>query len=108
MDLPVVDGDGMGRAFPELQMDTFAIGGLSMSPMALADCHGNVVIFHHVDSAARAEQYGRIVDDRDGWQRGPGHAADERSTDEGDTSSAARSPWRSAWASWCWTPVAAT
>src|ERR1044071_3766993 len=23
--LPVVDGDGMGRAFPELQMDTFSI-----------------------------------------------------------------------------------
>jgi DUF917 family protein len=61
MDLPVVDGDGMGRAFPELQMDTFAIGGLSLSPMALADCHGNVVIFHHVDSPRRAEQYGRIL-----------------------------------------------
>jgi len=61
MDLPVVDGDGMGRAFPELQMDTFAIGGLSLSPMALADCHGNVVIFHHVDSPRRAEQYGRLL-----------------------------------------------
>ena len=23
--LPVIDGDGMGRAFPELQMDTFSI-----------------------------------------------------------------------------------
>lgn len=61
LDLPVVDGDGMGRAFPELQMDTFAIGGLSLSPMALADCHGNVAIFHHVDSSKRAEQYGRAV-----------------------------------------------
>ncbi|MEZ4657477.1 MAG: DUF917 domain-containing protein [Caldilineaceae bacterium] len=61
MDLPVVDGDAMGRAFPELQMDTFAIGGLSMSPMALADCHGNVTIFSHVDSPFRAEQYGRSL-----------------------------------------------
>src|SRR5215831_13758858 len=26
---PVVDGDGMGRAFPELQMETFVIEGLS-------------------------------------------------------------------------------
>ncbi len=61
LDLPVVDGDGMGRAFPELQMDTFAIGGLSLSPMALADEHNNVAIFHHVDSPKRAEQYGRAV-----------------------------------------------
>lgn len=61
LDLPVVDGDGMGRAFPELQMDTFAIGGLSLSPMALADEHNNVALFHHVDSPKRAEQYGRAV-----------------------------------------------
>ncbi|MCA9840451.1 MAG: DUF917 domain-containing protein, partial [Trueperaceae bacterium] len=61
LDLPIVDGDGMGRAFPELQMDTFAIGGLSLSPMALADEHNNVAIFHHVDSPKRAEQYGRAV-----------------------------------------------
>ncbi len=57
--LPVVDGDAMGRAFPELQMDTFAIGGLSLSPMALGDCYGNVVIFHQIDSPLRAEQYAR-------------------------------------------------
>ena len=30
--LPVVDGDGMGRAFPELQMCTFFIYGLKPSP----------------------------------------------------------------------------
>lgn len=59
--LPVIDGDGMGRAFPELQMDTFAIGGVSLSPLALADCHLNVVILDHVDSPKRAEQYGRAV-----------------------------------------------
>ena len=27
--LPMVDCDGMGRAFPELQMVTFTIGGVS-------------------------------------------------------------------------------
>lgn len=57
--LPVVDGDGMGRAFPELQMDTFSIGGVSPSPMALSDVHGNVVIIDHIDSALRAEEYAR-------------------------------------------------
>ena len=43
--LPLVDCDGMGRAFPELQMVTFTMGGISASPMALADEKGNTVIF---------------------------------------------------------------
>ncbi len=30
--LPVVDADGMGRAFPELQMETFAVYGVHGSP----------------------------------------------------------------------------
>lgn len=59
MGLPVIDGDAMGRAFPELQMDTFSIGGVSLSPFALVDSHGNVVIIDHVDSPLRAEQYAR-------------------------------------------------
>lgn len=59
--LPVVDGDGMGRAFPELQMDNFMIMGVSASPFGLGDSHGNTVIFDHVDSALRAEQYGRTL-----------------------------------------------
>jgi hypothetical protein len=59
--LPVVDGDAMGRAFPELQMDVFSIGGVSHAPMALGDAHGNVIIFHTLDSTHRAEQYGRVL-----------------------------------------------
>ena len=46
--LPVVDGDGMGRAFPEIQMSTFFIYGLDPSPGAIADDKGNVVVFKHV------------------------------------------------------------
>lgn len=45
MGLPLVDADGMGRAFPELQMVTFTIGGMSATPMALTDEKGNCVIF---------------------------------------------------------------
>jgi hypothetical protein len=59
--LPIVDGDGMGRAFPELQMDTFSIGGLSLTPFALGDNHGNVVILDHVDAPTRAESYARSL-----------------------------------------------
>ncbi len=46
--LPMVDCDGMGRAFPELQMVTFTIGGVSATPMALTDEKGNSVIFNTI------------------------------------------------------------
>ncbi|MCB9461062.1 MAG: DUF917 domain-containing protein [Anaerolineaceae bacterium] len=61
LDLPVVDGDGMGRAFPELQMDTFSIGGIPASPFLLCDIHGNTVIFDHIDTPLRAEAYARSL-----------------------------------------------
>jgi DUF917 family protein len=43
--LPVVDGDGMGRAFPEVQMCTFFIYGHRPFPAAIADEKGNHVVF---------------------------------------------------------------
>ena len=46
--VPLIDVDGMGRAFPELQMVTFTIGGVSASPMALVDEKGNSAIFRTV------------------------------------------------------------
>ena len=46
--IPMVDCDGMGRAFPELQMVTFTIGGVSATPMALTDEKGNSVIFETI------------------------------------------------------------
>jgi DUF917 family protein len=42
--LPVVDGDTMGRAFPEAQMTSFAIHDLPMYPLTLADVRDNAVI----------------------------------------------------------------
>ncbi|MBM7714830.1 DUF917 family protein [Bacillus thermophilus] len=35
--IPVIDADGMGRAFPELQMTSFYIGGLSPTPVAASN-----------------------------------------------------------------------
>lgn len=46
--LPMVDCDGMGRAFPELQMVTFTIGGGSATPMALVDEKGNSSVFRTI------------------------------------------------------------
>ena len=48
--IPLVDGDGMGRAFPELQMETMALGGVTASPCALVDEKGNRAIFHAVSN----------------------------------------------------------
>lgn len=42
--LPVLDADGMGRAFPELQMETFGVYGVSGSPLAIANEHGDATI----------------------------------------------------------------
>lgn len=49
--LPLVDADGMGRAFPELQMVLLSIDGVSCSPMAMADEKGNTVVLDTVDNA---------------------------------------------------------
>ena len=46
--LPLVDADGMGRAFPELQMVTFTMAGYSATPMALVDEKGNSAIFNTI------------------------------------------------------------
>lgn len=43
--LPVVDGDGMGRAFPEAQMATFSIGGIASTPSIAVDYEGNAELF---------------------------------------------------------------
>ncbi|HSN72032.1 MAG TPA: DUF917 domain-containing protein [Steroidobacteraceae bacterium] len=50
--LPVVDGDGMGRAFPALQMTTYHIGGIPAGPMVMADEYANTVL---IDSAESTE-----------------------------------------------------
>lgn len=50
MGLPVVDADGMGRAFPELQMVTFHLGGVSATPMLISDEKGNSLMLNTVDN----------------------------------------------------------
>jgi len=59
--LPVVDGDGMGRAFPELQMCTFFIYGLQPWPAAVADEKGNHVVFTGTQDMFWLERLSRSV-----------------------------------------------
>jgi DUF917 family protein len=48
--LPVVDGDGMGRAFPEAQMVLPGLIGVSVTPMAVADDKGNTLVIDAVSN----------------------------------------------------------
>lgn len=58
--VPCIDGDGMGRAFPELQMTSFYINGVSPAPTASADEKGHVCIADAPD-ALMAERIARNV-----------------------------------------------
>ena len=48
--LPIIDGDAIGRAFPELQMVTFTLGGISATPMAMVDEKGNGCTFDTISN----------------------------------------------------------
>lgn len=43
--IPVVDGDGMGRALPEAQMMSYAIAGVKPTPAVAMDYAGNIATF---------------------------------------------------------------
>ena len=58
--LPLVDCDGMGRAFPEIQMVTFHVYGVSTTPAVIVDEHLEVVIVETTD-AKRAEDLCRAA-----------------------------------------------
>ena len=48
--LPLVDCDGMGRAFPELQMVTFHLYGITATPMVMTDEKGNSLELDTIDN----------------------------------------------------------
>jgi len=71
--LPVVDADGMGRAFPELSMETFAVYGVHGSPLALAGERGETVVIDTGDDDRQMEWLARAITIRLG---GVGHIAE--------------------------------
>ncbi len=58
--LPIVDGDGMGRAFPELQMETFGVYGVSGSPLVVSNEYGDTALINARDNKVM-EWYARGV-----------------------------------------------
>jgi len=58
--LPLLDADGMGRAFPELQMLLPTLIGVTTAPMAVADEKGNSALIRTDDNRS-AERFARSL-----------------------------------------------
>jgi uncharacterized protein len=43
LQVPVIDGDLIGRAFPEIQLTVLTLHGIAASPIVIGDEHGNLV-----------------------------------------------------------------
>ena len=58
--IPLVDADGMGRAFPEIQMVTMTLFGISATPFTLADDKGNNLLINTINNSW-TERFARAV-----------------------------------------------
>lgn len=56
---PVVDGDAMGRAFPEMPMSTHFIAGVPCTPAVLVDEKGNAIVLSHLIDSFTLERFAR-------------------------------------------------
>ncbi len=61
LDIPVVDADAMGRAYPEAQMTSFAIAGLQPWPLALVDPRGVEAVISKVPTWKWMERASRVL-----------------------------------------------
>jgi len=59
--IPVVDADAMGRAYPEAQMTSFAVGNLAPSPLTSIDPRGNEVVVSKTSTWKWMERVSRKV-----------------------------------------------
>jgi len=57
--VPVIDADGMGRAFPELQMATFHVQGNPICPIAVVGDAGQCIVIESVPTTYHAELLAR-------------------------------------------------
>jgi DUF917 family protein len=64
--LPIIDGDAMGRAFPELQMTTYYLENLNPTPLVLIDGNYNIHLFHENKDAFLLEMETRRIISRQG------------------------------------------
>ncbi|KAK1671772.1 hypothetical protein BDP55DRAFT_771552 [Colletotrichum godetiae] len=60
-DIPVVDGDAMGRAYPTMYQATLSVYGHPLIPCALSDARGNVSVVMSSDTPIRLERFLRTA-----------------------------------------------
>ncbi len=61
LDIPIVDADAMGRAYPEAQMTSFAVGGLRPWPLSLVDPRGIEAVITNVPTWKWMERASRVL-----------------------------------------------
>lgn len=64
--IPVINGDGLGRAAPETQMTSFMGHGVPIVPMPLVDWEENLIIVKEASSPFVPDEIGRFVITRAG------------------------------------------
>lgn len=48
--IPIIDADGMGRAYPRLELVTWTLFDIPVSPITQADEKGNKAVYHTIDN----------------------------------------------------------
>jgi DUF917 family protein len=61
LQMPLVDVDGMGRAYPELQMVTANLFGITATPAVIVDAGGDTVAITNATTNVRAERLARAI-----------------------------------------------
>jgi len=75
MNIPMINGDALGRSAPETQMTSFIGHGVSLTPMPLVDHLGNAVIVMDANENTYADEVGRFVVTKGGALGGNAHYA---------------------------------
>ena len=58
--LPIIDADGMRRAFPQIEMTVFTLHGIMAAPLSIADDKGNMCVFEAITNQ-KAEALARAA-----------------------------------------------
>jgi DUF917 family protein len=61
MGIAAIDGDALGRSAPETQMTSWHGHGVEITPMPLADSHGNIVVVSKAVKPTYVDEIGRMV-----------------------------------------------
>jgi uncharacterized protein len=73
LDLPLIDADGMGRAFPRIEQTVFTPAGISATPLVLADSTGNTIIIEASANTSVERLTRAVLPALGGWAAAAGY-----------------------------------